>query len=127
MKKKRRRRRMMMIADDEEEEEDDDDDNEESANVEDVSVEEDKTENENIKSLIQSTVEYLIQQDKKELLELMHEFRKDVGEDFHDTVLELEELVDIYLLDEFLQKEPIKNKIDEIRRKLEGPAAILKS
>ena len=53
------------IADDEEEEE------------KDGSVEEDKT-------LIQSTVEYLIQQDKKELLELMREFRKDVGDAFID-------------------------------------------
>ena len=31
----------------------------------------------------------------------MNEFRKDVDEDFLDTVLELEELVDVYLLDEF--------------------------
>ena len=86
-----------------------------------------KTENEKITSLIQSTVEYLIQQDKKELLELMREFRKDVGEDFLDTALELEELVDVYLLDEFLEKEPIRNKIDEVRRKMEGSAAIHKS
>ena len=27
----------------------------------------------------------------------MHEFLKGVGEDFFDTVLELEELVDVYL------------------------------
>ena len=97
----------------------------ESANVEDDSVEEDKAEDEKIKTLIQSTVEYLIQQDKKELLELMREFRKDVGED--DIVLELEELVDVYLLNAFLEKEPIRNKNDEVRRKLEGSAAILKS
>ena len=37
-----------------------------------------------------------------------------------DTVLELEELV------EFLEKEPIRTKIDEVRRNLEG-SAILKS
>ena len=35
--------------------------------------------------------------------------------------------MDVYLLDEFLEKEPIRNKIDEVRRKLEGSAAILKS
>ena len=75
-------------------------------------------------------MEYLIQQEKKELLELMREFRKDVGEDddaFLDTVIELEELVDIYLLNEFLENEPIRNKTDEVRRKLEGSAVILKS
>ena len=56
----------------------------------------------------------------------MHEFRKDVGEDFLDTVLELEELVDVYLLEEFLEKEPVRIKIDEVRRNLEG-SAIFKS
>ena len=40
---------------------------------------------ESVKKLIQSTVEYLIQHDKKELLELMNEFRTNVDEDFLDT------------------------------------------
>ena len=102
------------------EEEDDDDD------VEGDSFEEDKTEDEKIKTLIQSTIEYSIQHDKNELLELMHGFRKDVSDDFLYTVLELEELVEVYLLGEFLEKEPIRIKIDEVRRKLEG-SAILKS
>ena len=64
---------------------------------------------------------------KKELLDVVNEFRKDVDDDFLDTVLELEELVDVYLLEEFLEKEPIRIKIDEVRRKLEGSAAIPKS
>ena len=97
------------------------------ANVEDDSVEEDKMEDEKFKTFMLSTVVYFIQQDKKELLELLHEFQKDVSEDFCDTVLELEELVDVYLLNEFLGKELIRNQIDEVRRKLEGSAAILKS
>ena len=85
-------------------------------------AEEDKTEDDkgNLQKLIQSTIEYSIQHDKKELLELMNEFRKDVDEDFLDTALELEELVDVYLLEEFLEKEPIRIKIDEVRRKLVG-------
>ena len=74
-----------------------------------------------------STVEYLIQHDKKELLDVVNEFRKDVDDDFLDTVLELEELVDVYLPEEFLEKEPIRIKIDEVSRKLEGSAAIPKS
>ena len=65
---------------------------------------EDKSLDEKIKTLIQSTVEYLIRHDKKELLELVNGFKKDVGEDFLDTVLKLEELVDVYLLKEFLEK-----------------------
>ena len=48
------------------------------------------------------------------MLELIKEFRKDVGEDFLDTVLELEELVDVYLLEEFLEKEPIAINIDKV-------------
>ena len=42
-----------------------------------------------IKTSIQSTAEYMIQHDKKELSELMNEFPKDVDEDILDTVLEL--------------------------------------
>ena len=81
------------------------DDDKESANVGDDSVaEEDKAEvavkspGKKIMMLIQSIVEYLIQHDKKELLDVVNEFRKDVDDDFLDTVLELEELVDVYLL-----------------------------
>ena len=100
--------------------------------VEDDSVaEEDKAEvadkSPDEKTLIQSTVEYLIQHDKKELLDVVNEFRKKVDGDFLDTLLELEELVDVYLLKEFLEKEPIRIKMDEVRRKLEGSAAIPKS
>ena len=90
---------------------------EEPAKEEEVSAEEDKktgdedeSREESVKKLIQSTVEYLIQHDKKELLKLMNEFRTDVGEDFVDTVLELEELVDIYLLEEFIVNQPKTDK-----------------
>ena len=61
---------------------------------------------------------------KKELVELMNEFRKDVDED--DTVLKLEDLLDVYLLEEFVEKEPFGIKIAVARRKLEG-SAIFKS
>ena len=47
-------------------------------------------------------------------------------DDFLDTVLELEEHVDVYLLEEFLEKEPIRIKIDEVWRNLES-SAVLKS
>ena len=40
-------------------------------------------------------------------------FRTDVGEDIPDNVLELEELVDVYLLEEFIENEPKMTKIDE--------------
>ena len=83
--------------------------------IDEEEAEEDKTEDETcegkLKKLIQSTVEYSIQHDKKELLELIKEFRKDVGEDLLDIVLELEELVDVHLLQEFLEKEPKRKMV----------------
>ena len=42
--------------------------------------------------------------------------------DFLDTVLELEDLVDVYLLDEFIDSESVLTKIDELRRKLDSSA-----
>ena len=37
-----------------------------------------------------------------------NEFQTDIGKDFLNTVLELEEPVDVYLLEEFIEKEPIE-------------------
>ena len=54
---------------------------------------EDETREGKLKKIIWSTDAYLIEHDKKDLLEWINEFRKDVGEYFLDTVLELEELV----------------------------------
>ena len=60
---------------------------------------EDETREGKLKEIIRSIVKYLIPHDIKELLELIKEFRKDVGEDNFDGVLELEELVDVWLLE----------------------------
>ena len=51
-----------------------------------------RLEDEKIKTSIQSTIEYFIQHDKMELLELIHECREYVIEDddLLDTLLELE-------------------------------------
>ena len=76
-----------------------------------------------LKKLIRSAVEYFIQRDKKELLELIKEFRKDVGGVVLGTVLKL---VDVYLLDKFIDNESVLTKIDELRRKPED-STILKS
>ena len=62
-----------------------------------------------LKQLIHSTFEYLIQPDKKELMELIKEFQQDA--DAVDTAQELEELIDAYILDEFIDEESIYNKI----------------
>ena len=104
---------------------DEEDDNEEEIeSTMDETAESTTTEDETLegklKKIIRSTTDYLSEHDKKELLELINEFRKDVGEDFLvDIVQELGELVDVYLLEEFFDGEPIMTKIDELRRKLE--------
>ena len=108
-------------------EEDDDDEEERESTKDDLTTMEDETREGKLKKLIRLTVECLTQHDKKELLELIKEFRKDVGEDFLDTVLELEELVDVYLLDEFIDSESVLTKIDKLRRMLDNSAAIPKS
>ena len=46
--------------------------------------------------------------------------------EFLDTVLELEELVDVYLLEELIKNVLTMTKIDEVKGKLEG-STILKS
>ena len=74
-----------------------------------------------LKKLIQSTFEYLIQPDKKELMELINEFQQDA--DAIDTVHELEELIDAYLLDEVIDKEPIITNLDAVRKKFESSSS----
>ena len=79
--------------------EDDDDEEEIESTKDESTTMEDETREGKLKKIIRSTVEYLIQHDQKELLELIKEFRKDVGEDFLiDTVRELIELVDVLLI-----------------------------
>ena len=73
-----------------------------------------------LKKLIQSTFEYSIQHDKKELMELINEFRNDADADVLENVENLEELIDVYLLDEFIDGEkPIREKLDAVRAALE--------
>ena len=46
---------------------------------------EDETREGKLENLVRSTTDHLIEHDKKELLELINEFRKDVGEYFLDS------------------------------------------
>ena len=90
---------------------------ESSKEEEDETADSDDNNGETLKKLIQSTFEYLIQPDKKELMELIKEFRQDA--DALDTANELEELIDVYLLDEFIDEEPIITKLDAVGKQLE--------
>ena len=87
---------------------------------EEMEVEEEEKEEmsreEKIKKLIKTTTEYLIEDDKKELTELIKEMKQD--EEYIDTVQELDELIE-YFLEQFLDGEPIMTKLDEVIRKLD--------
>ena len=50
---------------------------------------EDETREGKLKKIIRSTTDYLNEHNKKKLLELINEFRKDIGEDFLDIVQKL--------------------------------------
>ena len=70
--------------------------------------------------MIDSTVDYLIQHDKNELKDLLKDFKDEVGEDFTDIVLKLEELVDVFVENDILENERVADSIEGLMRKLEA-------
>ena len=48
--------------------------------------------------MIQATANNVIESDKKELMELLAEFKEEVTEDFIDDVLQLEKIIDAFLI-----------------------------
>ena len=72
-----------------------------------------------VKALIQSTLDYLMKHDKDELEELLEEYKDEAGEEYTDDILKLEELIDTFFLNEFLDGEPILPLIEEIMGRLE--------
>ena len=56
-----------------------------------------EVEEEVLKQLQQSTTDYLISHDKKELKALLTEFREETGEEYENHVLKLEELINVFL------------------------------
>ena len=70
-------------------------------------------------NLMKSAVDYIIQHDKEELLQLMEELKDDIDEEFMNIVLDIEKLLEIFFEEEFLDGEPIRPQIDELFNKLE--------
>ena len=94
-------------------------DEEEEEEEEELSSEDD------LKKEIASTIDYLIEHDKKELLESVKELQRD--EEIIDTVTELEELIAMYLEDEFLDRESLAEKVHERLDKLSKSKHVQKS
>ena len=78
-----------------------------------------------LKKKITSIADYLIEHDKKELVELVNEIEKD--EEIVETVTALEEFIKIYLEREFLERESVAEKIHELVDRLSNSKHIPKS
>ena len=68
---------------------------------------------------MKSAVDYIIQHDKEELLQLMEELKDGIDEELMDIVLDIKKLLEIFFEEEFLDGEPIRPQIDELSNKLE--------
>ena len=64
-------------------------------------------EEDELKKVIHATTHNVIESDKKELMELLAELKKEVTEDFIDDVLQLEKLIDAFLTDDYLEGKPL--------------------
>ena len=79
--------------------------------------EEELSSEDDLKKEIGSTVDYLIEHDKKELLESVKELQRD--EEIIDAVTELEVLIAMYLEDsKSLERESVAEKFHELLDKL---------
>ena len=75
--------------------------------------------NDEEQNLLKPAVDYIIQHDEEELLQLMEELKDDIDEEFMNIVLDIEKLLEIFFEEEFLDGEPIRTQIDELLNKLE--------
>ena len=58
--------------------------------------------------MTKSAVDYTMQHDKEELLQLIEELKDHIDEDFMDIVLDIEKLLEIFFEEEFLDGESIR-------------------
>ena len=91
----------------------------EAADLRTDKVEKEEDSDDEEQNLMKPAVDYIIQHDKEELLQLMEEFKDDIDEEFMVIVLDIEKLLGIFFEEEFLDGEPIRPQIDELLNKLE--------
>ena len=82
-------------------------------------------EEDEMKKQITDTADYLIEHDKKALLEIMNEIEREDA--IVETVTSLEELINIYLEREFLNRESVAEKIHELVERLSANKNVEKS
>ena len=79
-------------------------------------------EDDEVKNVIQSTFHDVIQHEEEELMELLADLKDEADNDgCIGTLLEVEEeLIDLFLTDEFPEGKPILSVIDELMKTVEG-------
>ena len=82
-------------------------------------AEKEEDSNDEERNIMKPAVDYIIQHDKEELLQLMEELKHEIDEEFMDIVLDIDKLLEIFFEEEFLDGEPIRPQIDELLNKLE--------
>ena len=61
-------------------------------------------------------MDYLVTHDKEEMTEFILDLKEEAGVEYANDVLKLGELIDVFLLKEFLDGKPIIPMINEITR-----------
>ena len=88
--------------------------------VEEEEIKEDESGEEVLKRLLESTMDYLVTHEKKELKELIKDFKEEAGDEYTNDVLKLEKLIDMFILEEVVDGKPIIPMINEVTRRLES-------
>ena len=79
-------------------------------------TEEDKEE----ENMTNTAIQYLILHDKQELQDLMVEIKDEIDGEFEDVVLDIEKLLDIFFVEEFVDGEIVRPKINILLKQLES-------
>ena len=67
-----------------------------------------------------TAIQYLILHDKEELLGLLEEIKDEIDEEFKDIVLDIEKLLEKFFIEEFVDGEIVRPKINVLLNQLES-------
>ena len=80
---------------------------------------EEEEEAEDDENITNATIQYMIQHDREELQDLIEEIKDDIDEEFIDIVLDIEKLLEEFLVNEFFDGELIRSQINTLLNQLE--------
>ena len=91
-----------------------------NARLTDIEEKEGGEEDEEEVNMTNDTIQYLILHDKEELQDLMDEIKDDIDEEFKDIVLNIEKLLETFFVEEFVDGEIVRPKINILLNQLES-------